>query len=334
MGVNNSDEAYMATKQALYRYLAGQDETYYGGGGIGEAGQRVYNAIAKLLDYGYNYSESVITAMASITQEKTLDFDNVNTNYYSATYSVSSNTTFQHYVIRLDTDKTGILITDLNNNIKSKFSANEKFKILVPRSEVTNNFNIGINAYLSCETKAIFYGNSQNENLQSYVITTDPYEDVSTHSSLTAQKLQESGQITINKIDKDTKKPISDVTFELYKNGTKIASEVTNSAGKAIFSNLDEGDYVIKEQKTNSSYILNTNSEFINISLNEQKEITITNEHKKGSLRIVKLDKDDQKVTLGGVVFSLYNKELGKTVGTYTTNSEVEIIAEILRTGD
>ncbi len=41
MGLNNADEAYIAaTKQAIYRYLAGEDETYYGGGGIGTAGSR------------------------------------------------------------------------------------------------------------------------------------------------------------------------------------------------------------------------------------------------------------------------------------------------------
>ncbi len=45
-----------------------------------------------------------------------------------ATYSVSSNTAYQYYTVHIDTDKNGILVTDLNNNIKSKFTAGEKFK--------------------------------------------------------------------------------------------------------------------------------------------------------------------------------------------------------------
>ncbi len=100
MGLNNTDEAYIATKQAIYRYLDGTDETYYGGGGIGTAGTRVYNAIAHLLDLGYNGMDTIINATTSINQEKSLDFDNKNTNYYSSTYSVSANTIFQDYIVK------------------------------------------------------------------------------------------------------------------------------------------------------------------------------------------------------------------------------------------
>ena len=58
-------------------------KTYYGGGGIGTAGSRVYNAIANLLDIGYYGSDTIINATASISLDKGLDFDSKNTNYYS-----------------------------------------------------------------------------------------------------------------------------------------------------------------------------------------------------------------------------------------------------------
>lgn len=332
MGVNNNDEAYMATKQALYRYLAGEDVTYYGGGGIGEAGERVYNAIARLLDYGYNYSEQITNATANITLEKPLNFDSINAKFYSATYSVSSNTTFQNYQVEIDTN--GVLITDINNIIKNDFKVGEKFKILVPKNDVSSDFNIEIKAYLSCETKPIFYGKSANANTQSYVITTAPYQDIFTSSELKIKKLQEKGQIIISKIDEDTKEKIAGVTFELYKDGTKIETEVTNNEGIIMFSNLDEGSYMIKEVQTDNDYILNKETEIINLGINEQKQITITNEHKKGSLKIIKLDKDNPKIPLEGITFSLYSKELDKTIGTYTTDVDGEIFVENLRTGD
>ena len=53
---------------------------------------------------------------------------------------MSANTIFSRLYCEIDTDKSGILITDENNNIKSKFNANEKFKILVPKNIVTTNF--------------------------------------------------------------------------------------------------------------------------------------------------------------------------------------------------
>jgi len=333
MGLNNTDEAYMATKQAIYRYLAGEDETYYGAGGIGTAGKRVYKAIANLLDLGYDGTETIINATANITQTKNLDFDNINTNYYSATYSVSSNTTYQNYTVMIDTDKSGILITDENNNIKSKFNANEKFKVLIPKNIITTNFSIGVNAYLSCETKPILYGEAYDSEHQDYVITTDPYEDVSTNTTLAVKKLQENGQLKVYKIDKETRNAIKGVSFELYKGGNIIARGTTDNSGCITFSNLDEGSYVLKEVATNNNYILNANTKDIDIPFNGIKEITIENEHKKGNLEIVKLDKDNQKVALEGVVFDLYSHELNKIVGTYTTNSEGKIYIEGLRTG-
>lgn len=334
MGLNNTDEAYMATKQAIYRYLAGEDETYYGGGGIGEAGKRVYNAIARLLDLGYNGTETIINATANIVQNKALNFDNKNKNYYSATYSVSSNTSYQNYTVMIDTDKSGILVTDENNNIKNKFSSGEKFKVLIPKNIVTTNFSIGVNAYLSCETKPILYGESYDPNYQDYVITTDPYEDVSTNTTLAVKKLQEDGKLIIYKIDSQTKEPIKGVSFELYKDNKIIARGISDSLGKVTFSNLDEGSYIVKETATNSNYILNTNSKAVEIPFNGTKEITIENEHKKGNLKIYKLDKDNQKIGLSGVVFELYSHEFDKVIGTYTTNADGEILIENLRTGD
>ena len=334
MGLNNTDEAYMATKQAIYRYLAGEDETYYGGGGIGEAGKRVYNAIARLLDLGYNGTETIINATANIVQNKALNFDNKNKNYYSATYSVSSNTSYQNYTVMIDTDKSGILVTDENNNIKNKFNSGEKFKVLIPKNIVTTNFSIGVNAYLSCETKPILYGESYDPNYQDYVITTDPYEDVSTNTTLAVKKLQEDGKLIIYKKDNETKAPIKGVSFELYKDNRIVARGTTDSKGELTFSNLDEGSYVVKETATNSNYILNTNSKEVEIPFNGTKEITIENEHKKGNLKIYKLDKDNQKIGLSGVVFELYSHEFDKVIGTYTTNADGEILIENLRTGD
>lgn len=333
MGLNNSDEAYFATKQAIYRYLAHENEEYYGGGGIGTAGKRVYDAIARLLDIGYHGTEKIINATANITQEKELNFDNINTEYYSTTYSVSSNTTFQNYVVEIETDKNGILITDENNNIKSKFKNGQNFKVLVPRNIATTNFNVEINTYLSCESKPILYGEAYNNDNQDYIITTDPYEDVFASKTLSVKKLQENGELSINKIDSETQKGIEGVTFELYKNNIMIAKATSNSQGIVTFSHLDEGRYIVKETSTNKNYILNTNSKTVTIPFNGKEEIIIKNEHKRGNLKIYKLDKDNQKITLGGIVFNLFSHELNKVVGTYTTNENGEIYVENLRTG-
>ena len=63
------------------------------------------------------------------------------------------------------------------------------------------------------------------------------------------------------------------------------------------------------------------------------KTIEITNEHKKGNAKIYKVDKDNNKIAIGGVEFDLYSDEYQKIIGTYVTDSNGEIIIENLRTG-
>lgn len=327
MGLANEDEAYMATKQAIYRYLANEDETYYGGGGIGSAGAMVYNAIAKLLDIGYNGTETIINATANIIQEKELNFDSINTNYYSATYTVTSNTSYQHYSVSINSDKTGILITDENNNVKSKFNYGEKFKILIPRNIVSNSFQVAINATLSCKTKPILYAEAYNPDYQDYIITGNSYEDVKTYNTLTVEKLKEDGKLIIYKLDKDTKTPIEGVTFELYNESNELVGKATtDSKGVATFTDLYEGTYTLKEVSTKNNYILNTDSQIVGIPLNSIKEVTIENEKKKGQIKVVKKDSETGKVVeQAGIIFDIYNGKNEKVESIITNNKGVAI---------
>ena len=327
MGLANIDEAYMATKQAIYRYLANEDETYYGGGGIGMAGKRVYNAIARLLDLGYKGTETIISATGKITQEKILNFDNKDKKYYSSTYSVSSNTSYHHYSVSINTNKVGILVTDENNNVKNQFKSGEKFKILIPRNIVSDNFEIKINATLSCETKPILYAEAYNSEYQDYIVTTDSYENIKAYNTLTVKKLKEDGKLIVYKIDKDTKTSIGGVTFELYNESNElIGKETTDSKGMAIFSDLYEGTYTLKEISTKNNYILNTDSKIVEIPLNDIKEITIENEKKKGQIKVVKKDSETGKIVeQAGIIFDIYNEKNEKIESIITNNKGIAI---------
>ena len=58
-----------------------------------------------------------------------------------------------------------------------------------------------------------------------------------------------------------------------------------------------------------------------------------TNEHKKGNVKINKVDKDNNKIALGNIEFDLYSEEYGRVIGTYKTDANGEIVIENLRTG-
>ena len=70
----------------------------------------------------------------------------------------------------------------------------------------------------------------------------------------------------------------------------------------------------------------------IKTKYNKITEVTLENEHKKGNLKVYKVDKDNHRITLGNVKFDLYSEEFKKVIGTYTTDVNGEIYVEGLRT--
>lgn len=61
--------------------------------------------------------------------------------------------------------------------------------------------------------------------------------------------------------------------------------------------------------------------------------MTVENEHKRGNLKVFKVDADNNKIAIGGVKFALYSYEFEKVTGYYTTDANGKIFIEGLRTG-
>lgn len=173
----------------------------------------------------------------------------------------------------------------------------------------------------------------QYHGTQDYLITYDPFGDTVGRTNLNI--VTNTGKINIVKNDAETNKPIEGVTFQLSKiDGTIVANSTTNAKGEASFSSLYQGNYILKEISTDDNYILNEKQFDVNVEYNKTSELTITNEHKRGDLKIYKIDKDNNRVVLGNVEFQLYSEEFGKVVGTYYTDVNGELKIEGLRTGN
>lgn len=91
------------------------------------------------------------------------------------------------------------------------------------------------------------------------------------------------GKLVIYKKDKDSKKPIAGVTFQvLNANQEVIGTVVTNENGEARVSGLLKGKYYIKEIDAPTDYIMNTKDVEFEITKDSQTvEKEIFNEHKK-----------------------------------------------------
>ena len=111
--------------------------------------------------------------------------------------------------------------------------------------------------------------------------------------------LSNTGKLKIIKVDSETKEKLSDVEFELKRDGTEeVYSGVTNENGEILFENLYPGKYTLVETKSKEEYKFEEKFFEININFNELVEVTVENEILKGYLRIIKQDLENENVRL------------------------------------
>lgn len=347
LGVETEEDAYLATKQAGYWALRGRSleqlkgyfragQTAIAGQNLAETqrrGQKVVDCIYRLVERAYTSNET--PADSNVIQiNKSGDFVlDTNNNYYSQTYTVTSSTDMQGYsVTKIDGFPSGSYTADLKGNSKTSFSVGEKFKVMIPKGSIVDNISGTITLKSKCKTYPVFYGKSSVDNYQNYAVTVDPYADI--HKSTTLNIDAYKSSIKVVKIDAETKQPLEGVEFNFrYDDGQNIGNFKTLKDGSITINKLRQGKVIATEVKTREEYILNTEEQEIVLDYNDSQSITIENEHKRGDLKVYKMDADNNKIAIGGVRFALYSYEFDKIIGYYTTDANGEIYIKGLRTG-
>ena len=139
--------------------------------------------------------------------------------------------------------------------------------------------------------------------------------------------------IKIQKIDKETKSPIANVTFEILdKDRNKITEVITNKEGIAEINNLYPQTVIVKEINVPEPYILSNEEKQVKLEWNKTSNVIFENERKKGSLKIIKVDADKNEIKLENVEFELYNSK-GNLVKKVITNKNGEAYIENLDIG-
>lgn len=292
LGLENKYDAFVATKQSIYCIIYGTDPTTYYRGGDSR-GEAIKNAIVRLVDIGRNGSQTPANTEVSANKVGGFTEDG---DYYSQEYSINSPVETSQYIITATNGlPNGSKITNMSNNEQNSFAGSEHFKIKVPKTELNKDIDVTITLQAKCKTYPVFYGETTVPGTQNYLLTFDPFGDVTGMAKLNVKT--NTGKIKIVKNDVDTNQPIEGVTFQLTKkDGTVIANSTTNKNGEASFSNLYQENYVLKEISTNSNYILSEKSFDVNVEYNQTNTQTIKNEHKKGNIKVYKIDKDNKRL--------------------------------------
>ena len=282
LGVASKEEAFTATKQAIYCYIHKNNINDYGP--IGEAGTRTLNAMKKIIQDAENSTETKISNTITINKDTSKwEQDKIEKDYVSKTYSVTALASIQNYKITLTKENAenlgGIKLTDLNNNEKQEFSPNEKFKILIPIKNLTEEGTINIEVEAKVNTKPVLYGKAPNSSYQDYALTAATYEDGIGNTKDEYNKNET--KIIILKKDEEDGKTLQGVEFQLLnENKEPIYVDLkTNEEGKIVINNLVPGTYYIKETKTIDGYEIY--DELIEVKVQMNQELTVTINNKK-----------------------------------------------------
>ena len=122
-----------------------------------------------------------------------------------------------------------------------------------------------------------------------------------------------------------------------YKKGDLVQTITTNKDGKAIFTNLILGKYVVKETKTIDGYVLDENEYKIELTEVDNKteivseSLQLTNKLEKGSLEFTKTDLSTGE-PLPNTLIEIYTED-DELVFSGRTDSNGKIIIENLKYG-
>ncbi len=329
LGVETDEDAYMATKQAIYSIMFNRDvlNQYRG---IDARGTKIVNAMNNLVDIGRHGTET--------PQDPNIQANKIGELYeegdfYIQRYSVSSKVDIKSYYITStgNLPKNSIIVNSTGTQTDN-FNGSEDFFVKIPKSSMDKDIDLIINLQGKCKNYPIFFGKSPNPNWQDYAVTFDPFGDGVGRAMLNIKT--NTGKISINKTDDETSAPISNVKFKLLnENGDVIGEVITDENGKATFNNLYQGKYILKEIQTDERYILNECEFQVNVLFDKTTVIDVENEHKKGNIKVYKVDSDNNRLVLGNVEFKLFSHEFNKFIGTYYTNANGEIEIKNLRIG-
>ncbi len=282
LGVNSKEEAFTATKQAIYCYIHGNNPYDYSAlDSAGIAGERTLNALHKILNDANNSNQVKISNNIEINKKDSeWAQDEKNKEYMSKIFSVSAEGPMDKYeisIMRNDViDIGGIKITDIYNNEKTVFESNEKFKVLIPikNMEDIDTFELSVKSQIM--TKPVFYGIAP-QGLQNHAITAAMYEEGAGNISDSYPKNET--KITIIKQDQETLEKIEDVEFQiLNENNEVIYSNLkTDENGIIQIENIIPGKYYIQETVAKDGYIKLEEKIEIELVFNEQFTVTVNN---------------------------------------------------------
>lgn len=278
LGAANGQEAFTATKQAVYTMIYNRDISSYGPVNS-DSGRRTYQIYCNIVNAARSSNEVIVDNVYTSLHQVTNDWQIYNNeNVLYKEYYADSNVASGRYVVNLTGEiPLGARIINGNAQDANEFTMNEHFKILIPMSSLENSGSFRINVSAKLDTKPVMYGSTTIPGTQDYALTGFMYEEVG--SSIEENYKENTTKISIFKVDEETEEALENVKFNLLNSDEEelFTDLTTDQDGKIIIEHLMPGKYIIKETETVDGYELNEAEYEVEIKYGEELQIEITN---------------------------------------------------------
>lgn len=274
LGCDNIQEAYAATKQAVFCMLYNRDFKWYTYSG--EPGKRVYDAMVKIVETARASSQIQLNTEIDLTEEE-WTIDEIDSKYLSKVLTINCEADVSKFNVTLSGNvPVGTIVCDLKNNEINQFTNSKEFKILVPLGNLITNSEFSVDVNAKVNSYPMYYGKAPGVKMQNYVLTAGIVKQE--YVGKTIQYLENKTKLTIKKQDLENNK-LSGVKFNILDSSKNILFEnmQTNQDGIIEINNVVPGKYYIQEVESLQGYEITTELLEIELKLNEKKEISVIN---------------------------------------------------------
>ena len=295
LGCNSDIEAFAATKMAVYDMMYNYNWNDFKG--INAQGERVLDAAIKISQAARKSNSIKPVAVVDIqTNDTKWEMDENEKNYASKTFYLQTDVQSDKYVVSLNNlTAEGVKVTTENNQEKNEFKGNEKFKILIPISEMYKSGEFEIEVIVDMKTMPILYGDSGDSSKQSYALAAGDYEYES--AKLKVKYLENTTKIEILKKDAETGEVLKGAKFNILDERMNIVySDVTTDEnGIAVLENIMPGKYYIEEIDAPDGYNGYDSKIQVDVELNQKYTVNVNN-YKKPEQEDKKVENEETTV--------------------------------------
>ena len=231
LGVETEDDAYLATKQAVYwvikyRNVEGGNAynvyTHFRAGeteinnqnldDIQRRGKKVIDAIYNLVNIAF-WNEQEVQQDPEIVDIGQYEEDE-NPEYCIKRYQVTdTGIDAEVRITGIEWKSQKLLIVDENENPKTEFKPGDIIKVMIPKKEILENSKLKIYYTKTMEDFPVYYTASKIEGRQNYVILLDKTREST--GTINFDVGGDKSELQIVKIDAETSRPLEGVTFSI-----------------------------------------------------------------------------------------------------------------------